>query len=121
MGDFTDGGTDMTVTEKEITVHLSLIPYHRLQELAQRAGKTPETLTREILERALEERTPTTEATPPSARQILEAAGRVRLLSRTLQQKIIPGVTLEEIRSALQQAEGPSLSDIILRQREPSR
>lgn len=111
----------MAVTEKEITVRLSLIPYHRLQELARRAGTTPETLTREILERALEERTPSTETTSQSARQILEAAGRVRPLSHTLQQKIIPDVTLEEVRVALQQAGDPSLSDIILRQREPSR
>jgi predicted DNA-binding protein len=108
----------MTVTEKEITVRLSLVPYHRLQELARQAGRTPESLTREIVERVLEESAAAAPATPQTARQILEATGRVRSLSPSLRQKIIPGVTLEDVRTALDRAGGPSLSEIILRQRE---
>lgn len=109
----------MAMTEKEITVRLPLIPYHRLQELARQTGKTPESLTREIVERALQETSSPAPSTPRSARQILEAAGRVRPLSPALRRKIIPGVTLEEVRTALDRAGGPPLSEIILRQREP--
>jgi hypothetical protein len=109
----------MATIEKEITVRLSLIPYHRLQELARQAGKTTESLTREIVERALQETTsPAT--TPRTARQILETAGRTRSLGPALQEKIIAGVTLEEVRTALDKAGGPPLSEIILQQRAPS-
>jgi hypothetical protein len=107
------------MAEKEITVRLSLIPYHRLQELAKEAGKTPELLTREIVEGALRERTSPAHPTPGTAREILEAAGRVRSLSPSLRERIIPGVTLEEVRTALDEAGGLPLSAIILRQREP--
>jgi len=107
------------MAEKEITVRLPLIPYHRLQELAQQTGRTPESLTREIVERALQDTAASTSAPPQTARQILEAAGRVRSLSPSLRQKIIPGVTLAEVRTALDKAGGPPLSEIILRQREP--
>jgi len=109
----------MVVNEKEITVRLPLVPYHRLQTLARQAGKTPESLTREIVERALEEPQSPTLCTPPTAREILEAAGRVRPLSPALRKRIIPGVTLEEVQAALDKAGGPPLSEIILRQREP--
>lgn len=48
-----------------------------------------------------------------------EILGRTRPLSQTLRDKIIPGVPLDEVRLALAQAAGPSLSDILLEQREP--
>ena len=79
-----------------------------------RAGRTPEALTRELIETALQTQE---EARPKTAREALRAAGRVHPLSETLRRKIIPGVTLEEVRLALKQADGPSLSDIILEQR----
>jgi hypothetical protein len=107
------------MAEKEITVRLPLIPYHRLQELAQQTGRTPESLTREIVERALRDTAASTPSPPKTARQILEAAGRVQPLSPSLRQKIIPGVTLEEVRTALDKTSGPTLSEIILQQREP--
>jgi len=88
--------------------------YRRLQEHARRAGRTPEALTRELIETALQTQE---EARPKTAREALRAAGRVHPLSETLRRKIIPGVTLEEVRLALKQADGPSLSDIILEQR----
>lgn len=108
----------MAMNEKEITVRLPLVPYHRLQTLARQAGKTPESLTREIVERALEEPPSSALCTPQTARQVLEAAGRVRPLSPTLRQKIIPGVTLEEVQAALDKTDGPPLSEIVLQQRE---
>jgi hypothetical protein len=56
---------------------------------------------------------------PQTARQILQASGRVRPLSETLRRKIIPGVTLEKVRASLNRAGGPALSDILLEQRGP--
>jgi predicted DNA-binding protein len=90
--------------------------YKRLEEQARRDGKAPEALTRELLETALQARE---EAQPKTAREILQASGRVRPLSETLRRKIIPGVTLDEVRIALTHAAGPSLSEIILEQRGP--
>jgi len=52
-----------------------------------------------------------------SAREILEAAGRLRPLSATLRRKMLPGVTLAEVRALLSQTANPSLSDIIQAQR----
>lgn len=92
--------------------------YQRLEEQARRAGKPPETFTRELLEAALEAHEV---ARPKTAREILQASGRARPLSETLRRKIIPGVTLEEVRTALGRAAGPSLSEIILEQRGPNR
>lgn len=58
------------------------------------------------------------EAAPaPTAHEVLAAAGRLRPLSDALRNKIIPGVTLDEVRAILSQAAGPSLSDIIHAQR----
>jgi len=54
---------------------------------------------------------------PRTTTEVLEAAGRVRPLSEALRQKIIPGVTLDEVRSALSETTGPSLSEIVLEQR----
>ena len=88
----------------------------RLEDQARRAGKAPEVLTRELLETALQARE---ELRPRTAREVLQAAGRVRSLSETLRCKIIPGVTLDEVRTALTQAAGPSLTEIILEQRGP--
>jgi len=88
----------------------------RLEEQARKAGKTVEALTRELIETALETRQ---EAGPKTAREVLQAAGRIRPLSDALRRKIIPDVTLEEVRLALTQAAGPSLSALILEQRGP--
>jgi hypothetical protein len=86
----------------------------QLEEQARKTGKTMEALACELIETALETRQ---EARPKTAREVLQAAGRIRSLSDTLRRKIIPNVTLEEVRLALTQARGPSLSDIILEQR----
>jgi hypothetical protein len=43
--------------------------------------------------------------------------GLLSSLSEELRKKIIPGVTLEEVRAALDAAGGPSLSEIIDEQR----
>ena len=98
------------------TIIIDLPPeiYKRLEEQARKAGQAPEALSRELLQTALQTR----EAPQPSAtREVLQAAGRVRPLSATLRSKIIPGVTLDEVRKALTQAAGPSLGDIIREQR----
>ena len=100
------------------TIHIDLSPeaYKRLEEQAHKAGQAPEALGRKLLETALQEREA---AQPRTAREVLQAAGRVRPLSATLRSKIIPGVTLNEVRAALTQAAGPSLSELICKQRGP--
>jgi hypothetical protein len=98
------------------TIMIDLPPesYKRLVEQARRLGQAPEVLSRVLLEAALQAYEA---AQPKTAREILEAAGRIRPLSVTLRRKIIPGVTLDEVRAILSQAPGPSLSDIIQEQR----
>jgi hypothetical protein len=97
-----------------IIIDLPLDIYKRLEAQARRTGQAPEVLSRELLETALQAQ----EATPsPTVRDVLHAAGRLRPLSATLRRKIIPGVTLDEVRTILTQATGPSLSDIIREQR----
>ena len=107
----------MAETGKEIRLCIPPLPYRRLQAWAERVGKTPESLTREIVEQALAHYTPP--SSPRTTRQILEATGRIRDLSPTLQGMILPNVTLEEVRAALAKAGGPTLSEIILQQRAP--
>ena len=99
-----------------ILIDLPAETYKRLEDQARRAGKPPEAFTREVLELALQARE---QVQPRTARDVLTAMGRVRPLSETLRRKIIPGVTLDEVRAALTGASGPSLSEIILRQRGP--
>jgi hypothetical protein len=97
-----------------IVIELTPETYKRLEEQARRLGQAPEVLSRTLLEAALQ----ASEAAPPTtARAVLEAAGRIRPLSAPLRRKILPGVTLEEVRATLSQAAGPALSDIIQAQR----
>ena len=98
------------------SVTLPAATYKRLEERAQRAGKEPEGLMKELLEHALQAQE---QAHPQTARQILQASGRVRPLSETLRRKIIPGVTLDEVRASLSRAGGPALGDILLEHRGP--
>lgn len=99
-----------------IPVDVSPETYERLQDQARQVGKSPGVLIREFLEEALDSEM---QVQPRTAREVLEAAGRARPLSETLRRKIIPGVTLEEVRQSLTQADGSSLSDIVLEQRGP--
>lgn len=90
--------------------------YKQLEAQARQAGTTPEALPRELLETALHAHE---KPQPRTAREILQAAGRVRPLSDTLRRQIIPGVTLDEVRKTLSKSPGPALSDIIQEQRGP--
>lgn len=90
--------------------------YKRLKAQARKAGKVPEALTLEFIETALQAGEAPSAQT---ARELLRASGRVRPLSPALRRKIIPGVTLDEVRRAVSRAAGPCLSEIILRQRGP--
>jgi hypothetical protein len=87
--------------------------YDQLRKRARQAGKPPEVLSQEILEEALQENAPFRK----SARDILQAVGRLRPLGTALRRKIIPGVTLEEVRASMVKTGGPSLSEIVLTQR----
>lgn len=97
-------------------IHLPTDLYEQLEAQARQAGTTPEALTRELLWAALHAHE---KPRPHTAREVLQAAGRVRPLSDTLRRQIIPGVNLEEVRQALSQAVGPALSDMIQDQRGP--
>jgi hypothetical protein len=99
-----------------ITIDLPLETYKRIEAQARRIGQDPATLSRELLESALQARE---SAQPHTARGALLAAGRVRPLGMTLRGKIIPAVTVDEVRKILKQAGSPSLSEIILDQRGP--
>jgi predicted DNA-binding protein len=99
-----------------IVIDLPIETYKRLKAQARKAGKPPETFMREALESALQAGE---QAQPKTARDALVAMGRVRPLSESLRRKIIPGVTLDEVRAALTQASGPSLREIIIEQRGP--
>lgn len=91
--------------------------YKQLENQARWSGKSPELFIRELIEKALQTHD---EARPrfSGAREVLQASGRVHPLSETLRRKIIRGVTLGEVRAALTQAPGPTLSEIILQQRK---
>lgn len=99
-----------------IVIDIPIELYARLEEQARNAGKAPEVLTRELLETALQQ---SQEAPHKTVREVLEALDRVRPLGERLERKIIPGVTLDEVRKALTQTAGPSLSEIVLEQRGP--
>ena len=55
----------------------------------------------------------------PSVREALQSTGRLRELSPHLEQKIIPGVTLQQVRESLARAAGKPLSEIVIEQRGP--
>jgi hypothetical protein len=97
-----------------LVVDVSEETYRLLEERARSAGKAPEVLGRELIERALRG---SDLPVPRSARDVLEMADRTRPLSDTLRQRIIPGVTLDEVRTAVLEAGGRSLSEIVLEQR----
>jgi hypothetical protein len=91
--------------------------YKQIEAQARQAGTTPEALTRKLLQTALDAHE---KPRPQTAREVLQAAGRVCPLSDTLRRQIIPGVTLDEVRQALSAAAGPTLSDVIQEQRGPN-
>ena len=63
-----------------LTIELSPKAYHSLQERARRTGKPLQAISQEILEQALREE----EQVPKTARDILEASGRLRPLGPVL-------------------------------------
>jgi hypothetical protein len=99
-----------------LVIDLSPEIYRRIEEEARQVGKAPEAFTRELLETALHAQE---EPRPRTAREVLQAAGRIHPLSEGLRRQIIPGVSLNEVRHVLTQAAGPALSTIVLEQRGP--
>lgn len=100
-----------------LTVRLSSEAYRILRERAAKEGKSVEDLTGEMLEKAAAKG----ERGMTGAREILEAAGRARPLGPGLRQRIIPGISLQQVRESLAEVKGPPLSEIILEQRGPKR
>lgn len=99
-----------------IVVDVSPETYKRLEEEARRTGKSPEVLTRELLEASLRA---CESAANKKTREILQASGKARPLGKNLRRKIIPGVSLDEVRVSLNRAGGLPLSEIVLKQRGP--
>lgn len=99
-----------------ITIDLSPEIYKQLEEQARKRGQGVEVLSRELLETVLTSHEHEA-ARPRPACEALQAAGRIRPLSDALRRKIIPGVTLDEVRAILSQAGGLPLSDLIQKQR----
>ena len=99
-----------------VTIDISPETYEQLAAQARKAGKAPEALGRELLENALRV---DREDSSETVREVLRKAGLVRPLGESLRRKIIPGVSLDEIRQTLTPANGPSLSEIVLAQRGP--
>jgi hypothetical protein len=97
-----------------IVIDLSPEIYRRLEEEARQVGKAPGAFPRELLETALHAQE---EPRPRTAREALQAAGRIHPLSEVLRRQIIPGVPLDAVRRAMSQAAGPTLSTIVLEQR----
>ena len=95
-----------------MTIDIPPEVYRQLEEEARKVGKAPEDLIRELLEATLHARE---EVEKGKMREVLRSTS----LSESLKRKIIPGVTLDEVRKALTQAGGPSLSEIISEQRGP--
>ena len=95
-------------------VYIPQETYQRVAKEACKLGKTPDEWTREVIEAALQSRE---RNRPQTTAEVLRAAGRIRPLSEALRRKIIPGVTLDEVRNALSETPGPSLSEIVSEQR----
>lgn len=95
-----------------IVIDLPVETRKRLEDQALTAGKSPEAYMREMLEYALKARE---QARPQTAREVLIASGQARPLSQALQDKIIPGVTLDEVRTSLTQVNGPCSQPIFAR------
>ena len=100
-----------------ITVTLPSETYHLLEEQARRAGKKPTQILVELLEEAMKKKRKGFSKTARSAVHILAASDRLRTLSPHLQSKIIPDVSLKDVKATLQKAGSKSLSDIIIEQR----
>ena len=77
-------------------VHIPQETYRRVATRARKMGKAPDEWTREVVEAALRSGE---QARPKTTVEVLQAAGRIRPLSEALRRKIIPGVTLDEVRS----------------------
>lgn len=97
-----------------LTLEITSETYQKLSEYAVNSGKTIDRLGRELLETALDAH-PLPES--ESVRDILQRHGRIRPLGQSLRQKIQSDVALADVRQALNQAAGPTLSEIILAQR----
>jgi predicted transcriptional regulator len=98
-----------------MTIDIPIEVYQKLAEKARKLGKDPQVLGCELLESALARETAPREA----VREALQARGRLHPLGEVLRRRITPGISLDEVRQALKQAAGASLSEIVVAQRGP--
>lgn len=100
-----------------ITLTLPGETYRLLEERGRKSGKLPREVLLEVLEEALKKNASDFRGPTRSVGQILAATGRLRALSPYLQDKIIAGVSLKEVKASMQKAGGKPLSIIIMEQR----
>lgn len=102
-----------------LTLELPPEVYHRLREVAERLGQSPQVMVQEWLIERLVPPTPATDSEREKVRQALRAAGLLVELSPTLRERIDPTVRQEDVEASLARAGGKPLSEIVLEQRGP--
>ena len=102
-----------------VTVELPSSEYKRLEEEAERLGKSPQSLIQEWVTERLQPESPKPMTERERAREALRKAGLLTELGPNLQAMADPTIPIEEIRKALSEVPHPSLSEIIIEQREP--
>ena len=104
----------MTILTLEVPSNL----YQRLSEEANRLGKSPQLIAQELLVERLATLKPAIETEREKVSQLLKEAGLLSELGPTLRQRAeTAATTLEEVKTALDQAGGKPLSEIVLEQR----
>jgi hypothetical protein len=102
-----------------VTVELPSSEYEQLQKEAARLGKSPQSLIQEWVAERLETETPKPMTERELTREALRKAGLLTELGPNLQAMADPTISIEEVREALSRVPHPSLSEIIIEQREP--
>jgi hypothetical protein len=103
-----------------VLVELPGNEYERLQKEAERLGKSPQNLIQEWVVERLETETPKPLTERERAREALRKAGLLTELGPTLLARANASTaTLEEVQAALGRVPHPSLSEIVIQQREP--
>jgi hypothetical protein len=103
------------------TLRMELPPdvYRRLLKEARHLGKSPQDVAQEWVVERLMTRSGSGNDGRQKVREALQEAGLLSELSPNLRRLADPAVRLEDVKAALERAEGKALSEIILDQRGP--
>ena len=101
----------------QLVIDLPIDLYERLGELARKQGKPSQDVARELLAERLP---PTTTDERERVREVLRASGLLAELGPEMEKRAAQAtMTLEEVRTGLDAAGGPPLSELILEMRGP--